>query len=207
MRIVPRWRSIAKWAVIYAALIALSGWMFSYADDAEDTKAALTNAQNSQALLAEDVRTQKSVAEQLEAQIRALGETPDVTSPALPSLAEGIQGERGPGPTSSQLQLALQLYCLDRGGCRGPVGPVGSTGPAGADSTVAGPAGQDSTVPGPAGPEGKAGADGKNGRGIVSGPECDGDGNLVTHYDQEPLVESHPAPACMPLLPNPDPTP
>lgn len=197
-----------KWCIIYAALFALGAWLASFADDVSDTKDQLDAQQATSSQLAEDLTAQKTVAERLEAQIRALGEKPVVTSPALPPLIEGIQGLPGPGPTESQLLLAIQAYCLNRAGCQGPRGPAGESivGPKG--DTVVGPAGDSITGPkgdtgeaGPKGEDGAPGADGKPGRGIVSGPTCQDDGTWLTTYDQEPFEVTQPGP-CR-LLPAP----
>jgi hypothetical protein len=155
--------------------------------------------------LRQEVATVKAANSVLEQQLRDLGETPrvEVPSPTTPNGVQPqyvpVQGERGPGPSFSQvlsavrLEVPAALSSACGGSCKGAKGDS-VTGPPG--ESVTGP-------PGETGPAGRDGSDGNPGRGIVSGPECDGDGNLVTHYDQEPFVESHPAPACQPTVPTP----
>lgn len=134
-------------------------------------------------------------------------ETKTTITKATPG-ATGATGPRGPGPTLLQVIDAVRLLIDDAlaANCGGTC--EGKPGANGKDSTVPGPKGDSAQdgkegpqgPVGPAGEKGDKGDTGNAGRGIVSGPECDDDGNLVTHFDQEPLVESHPAPACKPLV-------
>lgn len=63
---------------------------------------------------------------------------------------------QGPGPSPAQVAQAVALYCNQRGQCQGPAGPQGkpgqnATGAPGATGAAGSP-GADSTVPGPQGP-------------------------------------------------------
>ena len=93
----------------------------------------------------------------LAAQLRDNGKKPIVSSQPVV-----VAGPPGPGPSTGQVIVAIQAYCIAHGQCRGPEGRASTVpGPTGAT----GAPGADSTIPGPTGPTGPAGKDGDRGPG------------------------------------------
>lgn len=105
--------------------------------------------------------------EALRSQLIALGETPDVETPARGETGE--QGERGPQGIAG------------RDGAAGPAGPVGATGPAGEQ----GPAGPEGPA-GPAGADGAAGVPGEPGPPGPAGPQGPAGPNCPSGYSLQP---------------------
>lgn len=174
-------RSTLKYALYAIAVIALAWLVFKVVDVAsnqrEDAAAQATRdrvaAKNAKALATANAKVTA-----LSDQVKSLGKKPVVSSSPVV-----VTGQRGPGPTSGQVAVAVQAYCFAHGGCRGPVGRDGLTviGPKGdKGDTVTGPAG-DIGAAGPKGDKGDPGAPGADGRGVAS-TTCGDDGRWTVTY-------------------------
>lgn len=171
-------------------LVALAGLALLISSQAvtiASTRTALTQAKA-------DTRAATANADKLYAQLLRHQITPAAQKPSdvVPIAGQnGTNGRDAPPVTDTQVYDQVANYCMLRVDCQGPPG-----------LSIAGQNGTDGApgAPGATGPQGPPGNDGQPGRGIVSGPTCQGDGTWSTTYT-DGTTETQDGPCRIVLIP------